>query len=184
MPERLVEILLVEGDPELCEMIVHQLEAALGCHVTVANTASEALREELTTRHDLVITSADLEDDDGLAFLRELRATNDCPVLVTANESRPELVIEALRRGAVEWFEKPFDLAAMIDIVREVLEDDSRRRREQARYRRLRKVVHRIIREREDLSERMDLLCRDLVQAYRRLAEKVTDSGVLTNQES
>ena len=82
MDERPVEILLVESDRELCEMIAQQLENAMPCRITSADSAAAALREELTGQHELVILAADLPDDEGFSLLRELRITNECPVLV------------------------------------------------------------------------------------------------------
>ena len=38
------------------------------------------------------------------------------------------------------------------------------------------------MRERRDLKQRMDLICRDLVHAYRGLAQKVSKSGILDQE--
>jgi DNA-binding response OmpR family regulator len=181
MSERPVEILLVESDRELCEMIAQQLENAMFCRVSSADSAAAALREELTGQHELVIISAELPDDEGFSLLRELRVTNECPVLVIAAETRVEHTLEALRHGATGWFEKPFDLEQFTQAVNTACERETKKRRDQARLRRLRRVSSKIVKEREDLNERMELLCRDLVQAYRRLAEKVTEAGILTD---
>ena len=53
------------------------------------------------------------------------------------------------------------------------------RRHQQRRYRRLRRLSSRIVRERRDLRQRIDLVCRDFVQAYRRLAQRVSESNLL-----
>ncbi len=179
MADRPIEILLVEDDEDLCDMLGRHLETSLGCRLTIAATASAAMREELTGGHDLLIISAELPDDEDLSLLRELRVTNDAPIIILARQTRVEDVLTALRAGAIDWFEKPFDLADLTTTIRETIESRLQIRTELARARRLRKVARRIIREREDLNARMDLLCRDLVQAYRRLAEKVTASGIL-----
>lgn len=180
MAEHPAEILLVEHDGDLSDMLARQLGSALPCRVTTAPDASAAMREELTGGHDLLIISADLPDDENLNLVRELRLTNAAPIIVLAQETRLEDTLTALRAGVLEWFEKPFDLADLTATIRDAVNEQSRRRREHARCRRLRRIATRIIREREDLNERMDLLCRDLVQAYRRLAEKVTQAGILT----
>ena len=179
MTDRPVEILLVENDVELCDMIVRQLDAAIFGRVTVVDSASAAMREELTGRHEVIIISAELPDDDSFSLLREIRVTNDCPVVITASETRIEQTLEAIRQGATSWFEKPFDLEQFTEVVKSAAEREMTKRREQARHRRLRRIASRVVREREDLNERMELLCRDLVQAYKRLAEKVTESGII-----
>jgi hypothetical protein len=50
----------------------------------------------------------------------------------------------------------------------------------QLRHRRLRKLTARIICERRDLRQRIDLICRDFVHAYRRLAQRVTEAELLS----
>lgn len=182
MPERPVEVLLVEDDVELAEMIEHCLQDVMPCRVTHVVSVADALREELTTNHDVVLASMTFPDGDGLELTRGLRPTNSCPVILMAEDLTAERALEALRLRVTDLLIKPFDLAQMAETMREAAQREVRRRRDQLRSRRLRRVATRIIRERRDLRQRMDLICQDLVHAYRRLAQKVTESGMLTHQ--
>ena len=56
--------------------------------------------------------------------------------------------------------------------------------RHAARYRRLRELVHRVIRERRDLNRRIELVCRDLVEAHRRLVHRVVESEGMRSSHS
>lgn len=180
MPERSVEILVVENDIDLAEMIERHLRDALTCRVTHAATAAEAVREELTARHDLVIASMSLPDADGLTLVRELRVSNECPIVLTADKPTIEEAVEAMRLGVIDLLKKPFDMVDLSTSVSKAAKREARRRRERVRHRRLRRLVSRIICERKDLNERLELICKDFVHAYRQLAQKVTDSGALT----
>ena len=180
MTEKPVQVLLASSDEELAEMIVRCLQDASWAEVTHVTTASDALREELTTRHDVVVSAMSLPDGDGLALTRELRTTNHGPVILTAEQPTAEEAIEALRLNVTDILVQPFDIADLIDRVRKSAERRLRYRHRRRRYRRLRSMVSRIIRERRDLRQRMDLICRDLVHAYRNLAQKVAHSGMLT----
>lgn len=182
MAERPVQILLVDDDDDLAEMIVRCLGDAPWGQVTHVASASEAMREELTTRHDLVIASLSLPDGDGLGLTREIRVTNKCPVILTGDQPSADEAIEALRLGVTDLMIKPFDIADLMAAARTSAERQLRRRHRRRRYRRLRSMVSRIIRERRDLRQRMDLICRDLVHAYRNLAQKVARSGILTHE--
>jgi DNA-binding NtrC family response regulator len=173
MAERSIEILLVENDAELSDMIARQLHAALGANVTAVATVGDALREELTTQHDVVIASLRLADEDGLSLAREIRVDNACPIILLADRIDVEEALEAMRIGVIDVFRKPFELADLTELVKKAAYRELARRRTEARSRRLRRVASRIIRQRQDVNERMELLCRDFVQAYRRLAEKV-----------
>jgi len=181
MAERSIEILLVESDAELSEMITRQLQAALGANVTAVATAGQALHEELTAQHDLVIASLELPDEDGLSLAREIRVDNPCPIILLAETIDVEEALAAMRIGVIDVFRKPFNLEDLTDLVEKAAEREIARRRIEARCRRLRRVASRIIRQRQDVNERMELLCRDFVQAYRRLAEKVVGSGIEGN---
>ena len=181
MTEKPVQLLLVNGDEELAEMILRCLQDTSWAEVTHVTTASDALREELTTRHDVIVAAMSLPDGDGLALTREVRVTNGCPVILTAEQVTAEEAIEALRLGVTDILMQPFDIADLMDLAKRTAERRFRCRHRRRRYRRLRSMVSRIIRERRDLRQRMDLICRDLVYAYRNLAQKVTASGMLTH---
>ncbi len=183
MRERPVEVLLVDGDGDLAEMIGHCLRDAMPARMTHVTTARDALREELTARHDVMLIAADLPDGDGLSLLRQLRVSNRAPAILTAGALTAEQTLEALRLGVVEVFARPFDMARLAQTVREVGERRIRARRRHSRYRRLRKLTARIIRERRDLRQRMDLICRDFVYAYRRLAQRVADADLTARKK-
>ena len=182
MSERPIEILLVENDTELAEMIERHLTEAMCSHVTHVTSASEGLREELTGHHDVVIVSMSLPDADGLAFVHELKHSNRCPVILMAEDPSIDDTVDAIRLRVREFLRKPFDLSYLSDVVCTLAEHEMERRRRRIRYRRLRRIASRIIRQRRDINHRMDLICRDFVHAYRRLARKVTDSGMLANK--
>jgi DNA-binding response OmpR family regulator len=182
MSKRPAEILLVEDDVELAEMIQDYLAGALPVRVTVAASTSEALREELTHRHDAVIADLELNDGDTLSLIRQLRVSNRCPlVLMAANFTAPDL-IEAIRLGVRDVLVKPFAIQEMSDVLGRAIRSRVRHRKTKRRYQRLRLLTARILRERQDLKQRTDLICQDLVNAYRGLAQKVAESGVLTHQ--
>lgn len=180
MAQRQAEILLVEEDEELAGMITHHLQVALGANVTHVTTAAEGLREELTCRHDVIIASAELADEDGIEFVRAVRVSSDSPAILLVSEPTTDTLIEAVRVGISDVLCKPFHIGDLSETVERSAAGEIRRRRASARNRRLRRLASRIVRERRDLRQRMDLICRDFVEAYRRLAQKVTESGMLT----
>ncbi|MGD2109633.1 MAG: hypothetical protein PVI86_09600, partial [Phycisphaerae bacterium] len=81
--------------------------------------------------------------------------------------------VEALRLGVRDLFPKPFPVAELLDAADRLLHGQDVRRQHAVKYRRMRGLLRRVLRERRDLSKRIDLICRDLVQAHRRLLERV-----------
>lgn len=181
MRQRPLEILLAEDDADLADLVGRYLQESLRASVTHAESAADALREELTTRHDLLLVSLSLPDD-GLELIHRFHENNNAPAIAMAQSPTVEEAIAAVRAGVTDILTKPFDLEYLSASVQKATDSYRSRRRERIRYKRLRKLVARIVCERRDLAKRIDLLCRDLVQAHRRLAEKVVQSGILTER--
>jgi len=183
MRQRPLQILLAEDDTDLAELVGRYLSESLRAEVTHVESASAALGEELTTRHDLLLAAMELPDGEGLELVRRVHENNPCPAIMMVEGPTAGEAIAAVRLGVVDILTKPFDLEYLSNTIRRAAADHRGRRRERARHKRLRKLVARIICERRDLAKRMDLICRDFVHAHRRLAEKVAQSGVLAGQE-
>ncbi len=182
MQNRPVEILLVEPDAELTNMIEECMREAMTVSLTTVADAAGALREELTAHHDVLVISNDLPDAAWFDLVSEIRLTNRCPVLVLADTPSMDDMMNALHVGATDVLLKPFDLAHMCTIVEQAGHRAFARQRTRTRYRRLRRISSKIIRERRDLRQRIDLICRDFVHAYRRLAQRVTDTELLSHK--
>ncbi len=177
MKNRCIEIILVEPDDDLADMIVSHVESALDARVARFGTAGEALGAYAEQAPDIVVTEMCLPDRDGLSLVREVRADADMDsaVIVLADDPTVGRAIEAMRLGVRDLFSKPFDLARLSHVIEQVARTQRDHRRELRRTARLRRVARRIIRERRDLHQRIDLICRDIVSAYGRLARKVAE---------
>jgi DNA-binding NtrC family response regulator len=183
MRQRPLEILLVEDDGDLADMVQQYLGESLRARVTHVRCADDALTEELTARHDVLLASMSLPDGDALELVRRVRESNPCPAILMAESPTAGEAIACLRLGVADLLTKPFDLEYLSATVRKAVAAHRVRRRERARHKRLRRLVARVVCERSDLAKRIDLICRDFVQAHRRLAEKVSQSGALTGKQ-
>lgn len=176
MPDHPMDILLVEADTDLAEMIESHLTQVLSVRVTRVNSIADAVCEELTARHELILSSTALPDGNGTLLIEQIRVTNDCPIILMGQDPTVDETIDALRHGAADYFVKPFDLGDLTTSVQSWMERLNRQQREQMRHRRLRRTASRIIKDRRDLRQRMELICQDIVRAYKDLAEKVSDT--------
>ena len=175
------KVLLVEDDPNVALMVSDYLEQALPVDVTTADTAEDAVLADQKTPHDIVISDILLPDADGLQLVRRLRMQGDHAVILMSGQPTMGRAIEAMRLGCLDLFTKPFDLARLGSVVKSAIDDQARRQRDRIRRHRLRRLTSRIIKDRRQLRERVDLICRDLVHAYRDLAKKVTDKDRANN---
>ena len=86
-----------------------------------------------------VITDVRMPDVSGIDLLKRLKEFNrDIPVIVMTGHGDVPLAVEAMKIGAMDFFEKPFDDEAMVAAVRAALnrgESDSHRTTELSQIR-------------------------------------------------
>lgn len=172
--ERSARILIVDDEPGIRDVLCLHLGDE-GHQVAVADSGSVAV-EMLTASHfDLVITDLVMRSGDGYAVMAfvERQCPNTAIVVITAYGSFHSAV-EALRRGAADYVQKPFELALMSLTVDRVLE----------KQRLAREVAHR--------AEQLGVLSEitqainanlDIQEVYRTLAReagRVVDLGEMT----
>lgn len=181
MATQTFEILLVSDDTEMSRAFETCLDAMEGVQVTCVGDAEAALREEFMHRHDLIVLDAPLPDAEALELARQLRVSTRRPMLLLAESLAVDEAIEAMRLGFKDILMKPIDPAQAVEQIQPIVENQRKVRDRRRRYHRLRVLTGRILRERRDLRERIDLICQDVVHAYRRLAQEVGKSGILTH---
>ena len=120
------KVLIVDDEPSVRFVLARTCERAGAQHVE-AGSAEEA-REELARhgsgRHGgigLVLLDVRLPGDDGFTLLGELAGRADSPfVVVMTAEDTMRSAVEAMKRGAADYLGKPFDLARVERIVRDL----------------------------------------------------------------
>ena len=170
-----VKILLVEHNPGIIEMLIDAFVRRLEAQITCVATAEDALDVEIIEPHQIVVADTALPRMDAITLTRRLMDLQDRPVILMGREPNAAEIIAAMRSGAIDYFTKPFELDAMLTSVERAIERDNCVRSQTQRYHRMRHLVRRVIKERRELNERVDLICRDLVGAHKRLVLRVLD---------
>ncbi len=116
-------ILVVDDSLTVRMDLVEALDAAGLRSVACASLAEarEALRSHAI---GLAILDVRLPDGDGVGFLEELRADAryaELPILMLSSEADVKDRIRGLRTGANDYIGKPYDTAAMIDRIRQLV---------------------------------------------------------------
>ena len=167
------KILVCEPDPDVLEILVASLSRRFDAHITCTADAATCLDAEVTEPHDLVI--AELDDGNGQSgsLIQQLIMFGPRPVIVLADRPSRDDLVRVVRAGVADIFCKPFPVEELLSSAREQLDENNIRRQKAVKYRRMRDMVRRVVRERRDLNRRMNLVCQDLVGAHRRLVERV-----------
>ena len=173
MHEQAPKILLVEPDAELLEMLVSSLSRGLDAHLTCVADAESCIDVVLSETHDLILVDLSVADAEGVDIVHAVRTFTDRPLVLLADDPDCHAVLEMLRTGADDVLLKPFAMTSLLEQARELIARDRLQRRRASRHHRMRELVRRVIRERRELNKRVELVCRDLVGAHRRLVDRV-----------
>ena len=116
-----MRILIAEEDPALANFVRKGLESEHYA-VDVSHAAEQVKALACEMNYDLVVLDLNLEQVDGIAILRHLRAKkNSMPILVLTGRSRVEDRVECLDLGADDYMTKPFSFAELSARIRALL---------------------------------------------------------------
>ncbi len=95
----------------------------LGHQVTRASSLTEATQQLDAHTFDLVVTDVDLEGDSGLRLTeRIVQKSPSTPVIIVTGMASTQTAVEALRRGAYDFLQKPLESETLQRAVSRALE--------------------------------------------------------------
>ncbi len=114
-------VIVVEDDPALREALCATLDLA-GYHSLPAGDGMAALSLLERERPALVVSDVQMQPMDGTALLHALRRRRpDLPVVLMTAFGTIRSAVQAVRDGAVEYLAKPFEPAALVGLVSQLL---------------------------------------------------------------
>jgi PAS domain S-box-containing protein len=117
-------VLVCEDDPDIARLLCLMLNEG-GYDVDIALTASDAKRRLAQRKYDAMTLDIMLPDQDGIALVRELRATDSTrhlPIVVIsakADEARVELNGGAFE--IIDWLGKPIEHGALLESIHQAV---------------------------------------------------------------
>ncbi len=132
---------VVDDDPAVRKSFVYLLESA-ELRVESYSSAEEFLAKYQPNGPGCLILDLRLPGMDGLALQREVADRGwRLPVVVVTSNGSIATAVEAMRRGAYDFIEKPFDETALVECVLGAVEHDrGRRRRDRERESLVRRI--------------------------------------------
>ncbi len=166
-------VLAVMSNTSALGFVVDIAGGILGAHVTCAATAADGLDIDCIDTHDVVVAEAVLPDMCGLDFARNIIALRDRPVILIASSPETDDVIDAMRLGVTDYLRLPLDQVYLRETLERSLFAHRAVSRDMTRRRNHRALLRRVLRDRRQLNQRIDLICKDLVGAHRKLFHRV-----------
>lgn len=115
-------IIIVDDDPVTLS-IFERILTREGHRVESFAEAGKAAAAALEAPPDLVITDLKMPGESGLSLLDRVRAqVPDLPVIVVTGHSSIESAVEAMKKGAYDYLQKPVDPDDLAFVVRRVFE--------------------------------------------------------------
>ena len=129
-----LDILVVDDEQDIRDLVSGVLEDE-GYSTRTAGSSSEALAALADRRPSLVLLDVWLQGSklDGLQLLEEVKRRDpSLPVLMISGHGNLDTAVAAIRQGAVDFIEKPFDDAQLLSSIESALALASRRSGQQA----------------------------------------------------
>ena len=85
-------------------------------------TALQMLKEQ---EYDAILCDIKMPDMDGIEVLEQVKATNDTPVIMISGHGTIDTAVDAIKKGAFDFIQKPPDLNRLLNTVRNALDKQS-----------------------------------------------------------
>ncbi len=120
-----IEILIVDDNADI-RKILDELISDAGYKTRIAANYNQALNEIDKKIPDVAILDVKLDkgDNDGIKLLSHIKSKNkDVPVIMITGHANIEMAVNALKLGAFEFIEKPFDQTRLMNFINRAVEN-------------------------------------------------------------
>ena len=114
------KILIVADDLDMQEMMVSFMQKN-GFMVIAANNADELTEKLKSQRVDLILLDVMLGDENGISICREIRETNNIPIIIVSALSADQDRLSGFEVGADDYIVKPFNPQILLAKVKAIL---------------------------------------------------------------
>ncbi len=111
------KVLLVDDEEEFVETLAERMRTR-GMEVSTTNSGAEALELVDDETFDVVVLDLQMPGIDGLEALKRIKKRRpNIQVVLLTGHATVEKGVEAIKEGALEFLEKPIDLASLTETI-------------------------------------------------------------------
>jgi len=133
MTEKTPTVFIVDDDPSVRKALKRLIES-VGLEVETLTSAQEFLDHEQPDKPSCLVLDVRMPGLSGLDLQDELAARGlNMPIIFITGHGNIPMGVRAMKAGAVDFIEKPFDDQALLDAIHQAIEQDRKARLEQAK---------------------------------------------------
>lgn len=122
----MAKILVIDDERAIRNTLKEILEFE-GYEITLADNGKQGLDLALGSEFDLIYTDIKMPEMDGIELLEQLHGKVSAPLVMISGHGNIETAVEALKKGAWDFIEKPLDLNRLLVTTKNALERQSLR---------------------------------------------------------
>jgi DNA-binding NtrC family response regulator len=112
------KVLLVDDEKEFLDLLGERMSAR-GMKVNTTTSAADAIKITEDQTFDAIVLDLMMPEMDGIEVLKTLKAKHpELQVILLTGHGSIEKGVEAMRQGAMDFIEKPADLAVLADKIK------------------------------------------------------------------
>jgi DNA-binding NtrC family response regulator len=114
--------ILVADDERSIRLMLETGLTLNGFRVTAVRTGREAMEAASSGQFDAVLSDIYMPDGGGLELVDSLRSSDpNLPIVLMTAQGSVEVAVQAVERGASDFIGKPFEISAVVDLLRRIL---------------------------------------------------------------
>lgn len=120
-PDHAALILVVDDNPHNLQLVAALLGEQLGCDLSFAGSADEALEVLAEVTPDLILLDVNMPEKDGFQLCTELRqreTTSEVPVIFLTAQQDTKSIVRGFEVGGNDYVTKPFESQELLARVR------------------------------------------------------------------
>jgi len=111
------KVLLVDDEREFVDTLAERMRSR-GMDVATSESGIEALELIDKESYDVVVLDLQMPGMDGLEVLARIKSRQpEVQVVLLTGHATVEKGVEAMKRGALEFLEKPIDLSVLAEVI-------------------------------------------------------------------
>ncbi|MFN2353532.1 MAG: sigma-54-dependent transcriptional regulator [Desulfopila sp.] len=116
-------VMVVDDEIDMLAMLELVIRKRCGCDVITAGSGRDALDKLEECSPGIIISDIKMPDIDGLALLKKIREWDtSISVVMMTGYGTIDMAVQALKDGAFDFLQKPFDKDHIVNVVRNCLE--------------------------------------------------------------